>query len=639
MIVAWALGYIGIFALVCLGLGWPLVARCDRENALMGVERTAAAFCSGTAIISLAVFFVGRVRLDAISMGWLSAVALLLAMPGLVGIPWRQARASAIDAWVSAHNNWGEATLWLVLIVVSFSALVQGMAPPNDYDSLMYHLAFPKLDVERGVIGQNWDRGMPHAFFAELTADLTRLILASVGDRPVQLVCGLYGIAAAMGSAALAKRVGCGRAVALLAAVLFLVSRAVVWEMATAEVEVPLAAFMVLALCALLAWRERDDGGLLVLCGLLLGAGLLVKFHGAALGLAMGLLMLARRPFRPGIIIAAAGAALILYLPHAVEMARMTGNPLFPMMNQVFTPGGVDYFDELRKQYGIGRDPLDLLRALWAMSVTPMQHFDGMVLGAPYFLALAPLAVFARTRLRHQDALLVVAGLYYLLWFYFLSQQVRFLMPIFPILAVWSAVGAANVWSLSSSSRMTRAAALVALTMLAANQAMFVGIYAAIRVPPALGLVDAESYHTHTPTMTGAYYAPCKWVEAHTAPDERILSLITPHSYYCPQAAATMHQFRNEERSWFTTGESPPMERAEFIQRFRDAQFRWVLVPMAYEHRRNDTGIAERWLSNLDRDRFGVHIGPVLHNLAPVVTDPFVAVYDGRQVLEGLEAH
>lgn len=632
--------YITAFGLVSLGLGWPMVARLD-QGALSGVERASAAFALGTVALYLLVFAGGRVSLAPGPMWGLSAVCVLAALPGLWAIPWHSAAAALRAHMARLRHDPLEALLLGALVVTLLAALIQGMAPPNDYDSLMYHLAVPRLDVERGVIAPAWQRTLPHGFFPQLTGNLYRLVLATAGEAPVQMVTGLFGVAAAASTAALACRVGCGRRTMLLAALAFAGSRVVVWEMASAEVEVALALFTALAMILLLAWRERDGTGLVVLLGLMLGGGILVKFHGAVIAIAVGLPLLAtaiRRPARLVPLILAAVAGLALLLPHGIEAYALTGNPLFPMLNQLFTPGGVDYFGDLRGQYGIGRDLWALVVTPWTLSVTPMQHFDGMVLGAPYFLILAPLAALARPRPDRGLALLTVAGAYYVVWFYLLSQQVRFLLPIFPILATWSASGAAALLHLSRHGLLLRAGVVAVLGVLMMNQSLFVGIYAALRLPPALGLMSAEAYHGRTPTLTGAFYLTCRWLERAMAVDETVMSLLVPHSYYCPQRAAITRTFPDEERSWVRTGQPPAMAREEFVRRFAAANIRWVIVPVAHESRRNDTGEARTVAINLAQDRFGQHLAPVLAALTPVVAEPYSAVYDGRDVLAALQA-
>lgn len=628
--------FVLVLGLVMVGLGLPLVRRLDSGGVLDQGEQVAAAFLLGAIVLYFAVFTVGPFRLDFLSMSAVLGVAAIAAVPGLRRLPWRTWWSDLTRLLVARRPIDGlSAALWTAVLLTALSALLQGMAPPNDYDSLLYHLSIPQLDLERGRIMPAWDRGLVHPFFPELTGHLVRLVLATAGEPAVQMVTALFGFVAAASAAFLVRRMGGGPRIGLAAALMVLACRMVVWEMATPEVEVALTAFGGLALVVTLAWRDQGGTRLMILAGLLMGGGLLVKFHGGVMALAIGMPIvwgLVRAPARIGQVVAGAAFGIGLFVPHMVHTAMLTGNPVFPLLNNVFQPGGVEYFANLRAQYGIGRGLLDLLVTPWVFSVAPMQHYDGMVLGAPYLVALAPLAVAARPR--RGWAVLAVVLTYYVIWFYLLSQQVRFLMPIVPMLAAFAALGAAVL--IRETAGAWRWAALLLLAVLALNQSLFVGIYAALRLPPALGLMSAADYHAKSPTLGGAFYTPCMWLRQHMAPGDRLLSLARPHSYYCPQAAAQLSLFPGEEKSWLRTGTPPPLDRAEFLDKFRAANFRWVMISRGLEHRRTDSGAPEMRSVDVTGDRLGVHLKDVLATLTPVAGDAFVAIYDGRAVLEAL---
>jgi len=391
----------------------------------------------------------------------------------------------------------------------------------------------------------------------------------------------------------------------------------------------------------LLHWRENPSLLLASLFGLFLGIGFNVKYPGGAAGIALGLSMLAA----PGrivpllkhfpLIVLAGGLAI---LPQSLVNILETGNPVFPLFNPLFNPSGPIFFDDTAAIYGTGRRIFDLLLGPLLMSVSPMQHFDGMVLGAPYLIALLPLVLLARPLPRHVGIVALGLGIYYVIWFYLLSQQVRFLIPFLPQASALAAMGAVALWIRLEARPVLRMTYLFLCLMLAVNQGLFVGIYAALRLPVALGIKSAADFHK-TPTLEGAYFMTCSYVQQHLRPGEAYLSLLGPHSYYCPQKAATLVWFPDEERAWTTkSGDVPSMTRDEFLRRFAERNFRFVILPKASENRRNDT--AERILipAHLEKTRFGVHLVPALSELKPLVEDRFSAVYDGRQVLSEMQA-
>jgi len=335
------------FAVGMTGIGWSVVERLDPAGRLNGGERLALAFATGCYAIYFGVFAIGPFRLDTVSMWALALVCTLGALPGLFRMPWRafvalartEIRAATADRWTAG--------LWLAALAIALSSLLQGMAPPNDYDSLMYHLAFPQYDVEMGRSEIAWDRAMPHALFPAMASNLSRFALATMNAGVAQMLHGLFGIVAALGAAMLTLRLGLGKRVALIAAVFFLAIRVVVWQMATSETDVPVAAFLVLSLLVYLAWRQNDETGLGILFGLMVGGGILVKYHGFPVALSFAPLMLYDLAVRKkSWVRALAGpvTALAVIAPHMVRNFVLTHNPIYPLFNSVFNPGTPNYF-------------------------------------------------------------------------------------------------------------------------------------------------------------------------------------------------------------------------------------------------------------------------------------------------------
>jgi 4-amino-4-deoxy-L-arabinose transferase-like glycosyltransferase len=631
--------FVAAFAIVCAGLGWPVVARYDRACALTSIERMVAAFAIGTLIIYFAVFAVGPFRLDRTSLGLVSLAAGLLAIPGLRAMPWKRMGASIRSAVADARRDPVAAVLWLAALGVGLSTFLQAFAPPNDYDSLMYHLAIPQLDVERGYIAPPWEHGLSNAFLPAGLYHLYRLALLFADGGAAQAINAVFGLIAAMAAAAIARRMGAGPRTALLAALLFLATRLVVWEMATSAVDPASAAWFGLGLIAYLAWRKQPEPGLLVLLGLTIGGGILAKYHGAVAALGFGtLLLIDLVRGRVGLWLAAGVPLLsfIVILPHLARMYHFTGNPIFPLFNPSFVPGGASLLDPARFMYGTGRGIVDLLTTPISFSLMPMHLYDGMILGAPYFLALAPLALLARRDLTLAGPVLVATFVFYVLWFYRLGHQVRFLMSVFPVLAAFAAIGAAALWRQVRPHAWGRIAFAGLTIALVLNQLMFVGAYAALRLPAALGLKSAAAYHA-TPTMNGGFYGPCMYVRAHLKPGERYLSLIRPHFYYCPQAQAQLDYLSGEEKSWLRADATlRPMSLPEFVAFFEASDFRFVAITVAIENRRNETG--ESLIAGADWSwhRFGQYVAPAVRSLTPLARDDFAAVYDGREVLAEL---
>jgi hypothetical protein len=217
---------------------------------------------------------------------------------------------------------------------------------------------------------------------------------------------------------------------------------------------------------------------------------------------------------------------------------------------------------------------------------------------------------------------------------------VRFLLPVFPALSALAAIGAFTLWRAVRANVFLTGAFCLSAAALVINQAMFVGVYAAIRLPPAIGLMTPDSYHAATPTMAGAFYKTCTFIGDRLRPGERYLSLLKPHFYYCPLASAiSWGVFDDEVKDWLDGKTPASLTLEDFLRRLEEARIRYVIVQTVYENRRNPTGQPELRSTELEHDRWGKFLVPVLKNLTPLVVDRFAAVYDGLEVIEALRRY
>jgi hypothetical protein len=527
-----------------------------------------------------------------------------------------------------------------VVLVLAIISLLQGLAPPNTFDSLHYHLPVAKYDVEIGRVMPQWRAGQAFGFFPQFMGHQTRLyLILDPSGKLTQMMHGNLAVIAAVGAAGLARRAGMPAAGNWLAALMVLANRAVVWQSASAETDTALAGVTAMSVIVFLAWQERRGVSLSILLGMLLGIGVLVKYHGFAVGLAAAPLFLwglIGRKQNAWVQTSVVGAVAALTMsPLLVRNYLLVDNPVFPLFNGLFNPDQQTFFLATASQFGTGRGFWDLVIAPWTLSIHATEHFDGMMFGAPYILALAPLAVLYRPPIKHWHTLLALITAYFIVWFYLLSQQVRFLVPILPLLAVFCAAGIMALFQ-ESASRAAKFAATLPVTILLGLQLAFVGVYAALRLPPAVGLVTATDYLDGTPTMDGANYRVCRFVEENLKPGERYLSLLSVR-FYCPLAQATFTDLGRGPRDWLmpTVTEVP---KEEIADAFLNADFRYVVVQVERKPIcRDSSESASNCISaKLGNSPVAAVMEPVLPNLEPLVIGPHAAVYDGRAITKAL---
>jgi len=397
--------------------------------------------------------------------------------------------------------------LWCLGGLAAFGALVRALAPPTAGDALCYHLELPKIFLAVHAV-----KFLPYHETSTypLLAEMWYLWALVVGDGvTAQLVHWLMGLLLAGGTYLLAASI-LPPAWARWAGALTLLVPGITNQMGTPLNDVALAAYTTLALAA---WKRTRAGELGyrgdVAVGLLLGGALAIKYHAllwvACLAIVTLWQCLARRDSLRSFTLRAATVAIVAisvcgmwYLRAAVYR----GNPVYPFFSQyVGEPGPKDALDASKRALGFG--PLDVASAPWQVTMAP-ERFGGRGhrLGV-VFLMMASMWVVAR-RLRGLNELLAVGALFAVGW-YAMRQNVRFLYPVVPILAV------ACVWWWIELRRFPRLPRYVAMSLCA------VPLLAAAATPAyrargqyqvACGLESREDYlMRNEPTFAAATVA------------------------------------------------------------------------------------------------------------------------------------
>jgi hypothetical protein len=136
----------------------------------------------------------------------------------------------------------------------------------------------------------------------------------------------------------------------------------------------------------------------------------------------------------------------VLTLPWLAKSLLLTGNPVYPLLYDVF--GGPEWSEALGRAHrawqraiGMGRSPIDFLllppRVLF-QGGEGYTRFDGRL--HPLAGILLPVALLAAPRSALVRRALAVTAVWFVLWAA-TSQQMRFLIPVLPLLAVATAVG------------------------------------------------------------------------------------------------------------------------------------------------------------------------------------------------------
>lgn len=431
-----------VLTMIALGTPWAVrlfpIDRAERFTWALGIGATLASFV-GLGLGLLELFT------PSILIGLTIAAALL----GLVQLP----KILRVHEPTS-HEKWPWAD-WMVLTLAGFGiavSFVAALAPPTAGDAMCYHLQLAKEFLHHGGL-----QYLPES--EESTYPLVQELAYSwglaLGDAvTAQLLAWLSGVLLIGATYSLAKQITNPRVARLSAAMLALVP-AVSNPMSAPLNDLAVAAFCTLALAsAILALRSRHARWF-TLGGLMLGTALAIKYN--ALLFAGGLMVYGgmmlvggywqrvcrdrtellppcKRSFRRDVaqialtmVIAAAVAG-----PWYARAAYHTGNPVYPYLSSVFGSDGPPVLRSSKRPLDWTAE--DVLAAPWQLTMTPARFGGRSHQLGVLFLALLP-GVFLIRRPKSLVPVLVVASVYAVAWFG-LKQNIRFLLPVVPILAI-----------------------------------------------------------------------------------------------------------------------------------------------------------------------------------------------------------
>ena len=216
------LGLLLALALVLLAVGIGRKILGER-NEIDPLERLAISTAIGMGILGLAVLVLGLLGLISIWLAWVSLVIGLLIF-----------RRQVVDGGRDlASIRTGFATVgWLLKLAAGLAAflaaisLLQAMAPPLKWDSLVYHFELPKQYLQSGRIGFVEDN--LYVGFPQL-AEMNFTWAMALQDGSTAAILGwLVGLIGILGAAGYARRLFGARGAYMLLAVVM--SGASVWQ-------------------------------------------------------------------------------------------------------------------------------------------------------------------------------------------------------------------------------------------------------------------------------------------------------------------------------------------------------------------------------------------------------------------------
>lgn len=456
IVIAW-------FGLGNFGASFVKTTKGENHSHVLELAMKTAA---GAAVWSLTWFFLGVAgAYSGIAAVVLTLAGLALAMSGL-----RRAKEAKNESRVPEKASGFDKGLLVLIAIPVLLAFIASLAPPTAKDTLLYHFAIPKAFVTQhsnafieGNIASYLALGTEmHSVWAMLLGGLwsSRVAEAAAGATiwaffPLLLLL-IFGWA---------RELNVERRWALTAVLMVAAVPSAYHVAANAYTDIALALFITLAIYSLSRWWRTLANGWLIFIAIFLGAALSSKlttlFAIAAFALVVLLRVRKAKESEPNRLIkifvsgfASVVLAGLIASPWYLRTWQQTDSPVFPFYMSVWqgdAPGWdverSNLFQAMNSQYGGDvKTPLDYLAVPWNLSVAaqPEQtaYFDG-VLGIAFLFGL-PILIWALWKFDLPIEAKIgvgVAAVMFLFWL-FSSQQLRYLLPILPVLAIAMVVAA-----------------------------------------------------------------------------------------------------------------------------------------------------------------------------------------------------
>lgn len=492
----------------------------------------------GAAVWSLIFFILG------IAGAYNTAVAVIcLAIGiGLAAIGFTRVREAREESRVPEKANVSDKLLLLLIALPVVLAFITSLAPPTAKDTLLYHFSVPKQFIAQG--SSAFIEGNIASYLAlgtEMHVVWSMLLGNIIGQRVGEAVAGAAVwmffpllLAAIFGSA---RELGISRSWSLIAVLIAATVPTAYHVAASAYIDLALALYITLAIYALTRWWKTPGTGWLVLIAIFLGAALSAKLTTLFVIAAFALVILLRardtESASAGKLAAGGFAALMLAgviaSPWYLRTWAETGSPVFPFYMSIWEGEAKGWdversnlFQAMNSQYGgATKSAADHLLTPWNVSVSAQperfEDFDG-VLGFAFLFGL-PIVIFALWKFELSTEAKICAGvaaIMFLFWM-FSSQQLRYLLPIVPALAIAIVASVETVSSKRETFNKIAAVSLgvAAVVCLATTAAWF------LRKAPVRTVLGGETRDAYLARNLD-HYPYYQWINTETPADVKV---------------------------------------------------------------------------------------------------------------------
>jgi len=510
--------------------------RRERSDDLSHILEIVINVAVGAAAWSLIFFFLGIA-------GWYNAATAIAAVVtgialAFVGVD--RLREMRSESRTPDNASGADRVLLILIAAPVVLALIGSLAPPTAKDTLLYHFALPRAFiaqqsnafVEGNIASYLALGGEMHNVWAMLLGGLIDQRVAEAAAGVVNWLFLPLLLAAVFGWS---RELGISRRLSLIAA-LIVASVPSVYHVSTSSyIDVQLAMYVTLAIYSLACWWRTLGHGWLILIAVFLGASLSIKLTSVVIIAAFALVMSfrARNADNAGRILGYGLAALVLAgviaSPWYLRTWKATGSPVFPFYMSIWRGEAAGWdvdrsnlFQAMNANYGgENKSVIDYVIAPWNVSVAAQpeenEYFDG-VLGVSFLLGL-PLLVWAlwKSEMPVETKIgVAVAAVMYLFWL-FSSQQLRYLLPVVPVLAIAIVVAVGRIFERDQNGRSIAELSLASASI----AAMLVSVSWFLQKAPLRVVLGGETRDSYL-TRSLDYYPYYEYLNAETPADAKV---------------------------------------------------------------------------------------------------------------------
>jgi hypothetical protein len=341
------------------------------------------------------------------------------------------------------RKNW----YWVIPLAGILSPLLLlPLYPPISWDETAYHLPYANFYVEHQGLAVN--PFLRYPLYAHNIDLLYALALLVSDDIVAHLLHASTALLTAVGIYNLGT-ITTDRKTGALAAFLFFSSPIVLLLMKTSYIDLGLTLFVFLGFYCLSMWSITKQDYWLYLAGFATGIAAGSKYSGLMF-IPLYVLWIGYESRKIHLLAKFIVPALVFGAPWYIRNCIISGDPVSPFGGEFF---GYWLWNEkdllsqsrnLYETYGTPKNLTSLLILPWNLLLHPGKFMEGAL--SPAMIAAFPAPFFFMKLSRYQRLLCIFVFVNIVIWF-FTSQILRYLLPVFPMIALLSATVLIRVYN------------------------------------------------------------------------------------------------------------------------------------------------------------------------------------------------